>query len=111
MSDAFFFAKVMQFLRPNDKQQPTELPLPANMKDLYDRMEASGHRFETKLLQTGEVSMTITRLDTPEREGEDVDIRITRNGPPVQDGMIEMLVAKRWEEGGDEQDSDGGDQR
>lgn len=95
--EAFFFASAMQFIMPHGKQKLTECPLPIKMKPLYDRMMGSGCRFEVEMLRTGEVSATITRLETDQRDGEDIDIRITANGPAVQDGMIEMLVAKSWE--------------
>jgi hypothetical protein len=110
-----FFAEVIQFLRPNGKQwvditrhrslKKTECPLPIALEDLYNEMHEHGCRFEIELLQTNEVSTTITRLDTPEREGEDIDIRITVNGPSVQAGMREMLERRPWKRGDNERSS------
>lgn len=115
MSEPFFFAQATQFLRPNGRQRKTECPLPIQMKRLYDEMMKHGCEFQVEQLNTGLVSATITRLDTNEQEGSDLDIRITSNGPAVQDGMTEMLLAKSWlrVEGGDdgEQDVDGRPER
>ena len=93
-----YTADVVQFLRPNGRQKPITTQLPADTHDAYRAMLAAGCRFETEVLRTQEVSVTITR------DEKDFDISVTPNGPEVQGGMVAMLQARLWEEEPDTDD-------
>ena len=97
MSDSVFTVDVVQFLRPEGKQiaVTTKLPIRNSVEvlaDLYLDMLGHGCRFETEVLRTEEVSVTIS---DPKRK-IDVDVSVTPNGPEVQRGMIEILKRQSW---------------
>lgn len=85
-----FTAEVIQFLLPhgNKRSQTTELD-EALLED-YNHMRESGAMFHAEILQTGEVSITISH------EEEDVDIEVVPNGPQVQEAMERMLRRRAW---------------
>ena len=90
-------AVVTQYLRPNGQKQTVETTLPDEVLNLYNEMIAADCRFEAEVLTTEQVSTSITSMHGDEGEPMDIDSRITPNGPEVQQGMIAMLKAKRWE--------------
>lgn len=92
MSDATFTAAVVQFFRPFGDRKIEETELPIEVQPAYEEMRKSGCRFEAEVLATGMVSMTISNPKTE----EDIDISLTRNGPEVQAGMVEMLKRGLW---------------
>lgn len=85
-----YSADVIQFLRPDGRQKSITTQLPADTYDAYRAMLAAGCRLEAEVLLTEQVSMTITR------DGEDLDISLTPNGPEVQVGVAAMLRAGLW---------------
>lgn len=85
-----FKADVMQFIMPHGDENPTSTQLPIAAEPLYLAMLEHGCRFEAEMLQTREISVTITSQD------DDIDISITPNGPDVQVGMVAMLERQPW---------------
>jgi hypothetical protein len=82
--------KLIQFLRPDGRENPVETDLPDCANDDYQDMLAAGCRFEAEMLMTDEVSVTISD------DGSDIDISLTPNGPEVQRGMVAMLSRRLW---------------
>lgn len=92
-SNERFEVPVIQFLMPNGQRRDTSTHLPSSCRDAVDSMHEAGCRFEAEMLQTGEISVTIS----DPKEEIDVDISVTGNGPEVQTGMIAMLERRSWE--------------
>lgn len=76
---------VVQFLRPNGREQVGQMELPDSAAAAYEKMIRDGCRFEAEILTTGAVSVTISNHE------RDLDISLTDNGPAIQEGMVKML--------------------
>lgn len=90
--DETFEAEVVQFLMPDGRRRDTSTKLPMACRPAVEEMQKAGCRFEAEMLTTGEISVTISNP----KEGEDIDISLTPNGPEVQAGMIAMLDRAMW---------------
>lgn len=80
-----------QFMMPTGRPKPVKIDRPENISDMAHALIAKGYRFECEMLQTGEVSFTITDEDA------DHEIEVCDNGPDVPvriDAMIERFAAK-----------------
>lgn len=85
-----FLAQVRQYMRPDGRQRQEETHLPLEHFDSYLEMLHAGYCFEAEVLQTGEVSVTIS-------DGEqDIDSEVVQNGLAVQKAMVEMLNRGLW---------------
>lgn len=81
---------LVQFLRGNGRQKLVTMELPDECRESYQDMINHDCRFEIEVLTIGAVLTTISQ------DGEDLDCRVTVNGPQVQGGMIAMLKQKDW---------------
>lgn len=81
---------VKQYMRPNGRPLIRSTELPVTVKPLYDDMTARGFRFEAEVLSTGLVSITISD------DNSDVDVDVVPNDPSIQNAMVKMLKAERW---------------
>ena len=90
MKATTFEAFVMQYMRPDGRQNPQQCELPIEQQPAYQEMWDYDCRFEAEELQDGMVSVTISNGE------EDIDISLTVNGPEVREGMIAMLERHRW---------------
>ena len=84
-------AEVVQYLRPNGRQKLITTRLPIDTYDAYRAMLTAGCRLEAEVLMTGQVSVTIFDRE----KEEDLDCRVVKNGPTVQEAMAAMLRACR----------------
>lgn len=85
-----FLAHVRQYMRSDGRQRQEETHLPFEHLDTYKEMLRAGYYFEAEVLQTGEVSVTISDGD------QDIDAEVVPNGPEVQRAMVGMLNRGLW---------------
>ena len=78
-----------QYTWPNGEPRQIFVGRPPEVMNKAFAIIAAGFRFETELLTTGEVSLT---LHDPETE-EDVDIEVVPNGPEVP-AAVDRLVER-----------------
>lgn len=90
MTTTSYAVSVVEFLMPDGRTRNVTTELPIETESLYRDMVAAGCRFEAEMLQTGKVSVTITK------EGEDVDIEITMDCSSIQKAMAAMLKRELW---------------
>ena len=89
-----FTANVIQYLMPHGRSKKVTTELPIESKPIYDAMISAGYSFEAEMLQTEEVSVTISE-DCD--DSADIDCEVIPNDSGVQVAMIEMLKRKQWE--------------
>ena len=82
---------VTQFLRPAGRERSIHTLLNKEVMDLYCQMKKAGCCFESEVLSSGEVSVSISNGE------EDLAIEIVENGPDVQLAMEDLLRTKCWE--------------
>ena len=92
MSETHFEIDIVQFMRPDGRQNPQKTDLPIRFKEAYDEMLTAGCRFEAEVLTTNEVSITITHP-----EHGDLGIEIIPNGPKVPEAMNRLMEERPWE--------------
>ena len=81
---------VIQFMLPNGRKEYHTATLPIETKRLYEDMIAHNCRFESEVLTTGHMSITISN------DEEDVDCVLTDNGQKALKYMADMLKRERW---------------
>jgi hypothetical protein len=86
-----FTADVTQFLRPNGRQRQTTTDLPVTCAENYKQMLAHGCRLEAEVLNTDEVSVTISTGES------DLDVIIHSNGLGLQEAIADMINRKAWD--------------
>jgi len=96
-----FTADIIQFMRPDGRQVERTVELPKQFEPNYLNMINSGCRFESEVLSTGEVSLTLANT----AEEEDVDIEVVENGPEVPLALVGMLKRLLWYPKGDSEKS------
>ena len=77
----------MQYLKPDGRKRPILIERPDDIVEKSEAITDEGYRFETEILTTGEVSVTI--FDPTEEV--DVAIEICRNGPGVGEAVDRMI--------------------
>lgn len=81
---------VREFIPPHGRQKMTSLEIPDRYTELYQEMISSGCELQAELLNTGEVSLTVTNSD------RDVDIIIVSVGPSVMEAVCQLLENANW---------------
>lgn len=77
----------IQYMLPNGERRHREIERPEPIEKKAREILAAGLRFESEVLQTGHVSVTIF---DPSVE-EDAAIKIIPNGPQVPEAIDEMI--------------------
>jgi len=80
--------RVVQFLRPNGRQQECFTDISERCETSYVDMTRAGGRLTAEELTTGEISLCV---EHPEHG--DFDSRVVVNGPPVTRAIEEMFDA------------------
>lgn len=88
-----FEVDVIQYLMPNGRRRHCKTDLPVDVKPAYEDMQQHNCRFESEMLTTGEVSLTIYDPDSE----SDIDIEVVKNGPDIQTAMARMLKRGLWQ--------------
>ncbi len=91
-TQAAYEVEVIQYLRPDGRNKKVTTELPIETESLYQDMLSTNCRFESEVLMTGEISVSISN------EEGDLDIEIITNGPEVQESMVTMLKRQKWRE-------------
>lgn len=76
----------IQYLRPNGRPVRVFIRRPKPIEEKAQAVINSGLRFECEMLNTGEVSFTVSDSD-----GEDVLIELCSNGPPVLKAVDKLV--------------------
>ena len=85
-------AEIIQYLLPNGRLRKMYVDLPDENKSKYIEMTNAGCRLEAEILTHGLVSLTVFDF----KNGEDIDIEIVDNGPPVIKAYIKLLNNRLW---------------
>ena len=79
--------EITQFIAPYGEQRIRFAEVPDDCAVGYEAMRRHGCRLTAEVLSTGHVSQCI------EHDEGDFDIKITKNGPDVQEALVRMLRA------------------
>ena len=74
-----------QYLLPNGRRQQTQIFRPKEITDKAESIIEAGYRFESEVLTTDEVSLTIVGKNA------DLEIEVCHNGPQVLDAIDRMI--------------------
>lgn len=75
-----------QYIRPHGRAVPVSIEVADDIAAKAQTIMSRGLCFECEVLNTGEVSLTIT-----DPEEGDLDIRVLPNGPGIREG-VEALI-------------------
>lgn len=94
-----------QYLLPDGRKRHTYMPAPDAVFAKAQSIMDAGMRFEAEVLNTGDVSTTITHPDYG-----DLDITIHANGPGLHEAIHAMIerfdLSKSWDEEGEDVDQE-----
>lgn len=77
-----------QFLLPNGRRREVTTEVSQEAWDKAQDIKEAGFNFEIEVLNTGQVSATISSVEA----GVDLAHSITPNGPEVQEGIEKMIT-------------------
>jgi len=79
-----------QYLLPNGRKRTVRIERPIEIEALADEIVMSNLVFETEMLMTGQISLTVSNRE------EDLDSEIVPNGPEVP-LAVDRLVKRVYE--------------
>lgn len=81
---------VKQYIRSEDQIEHVTIELPNQYIDAYNEMTEYGFWFEAEVLQSSQVTITISN------GSKDVDSVLVENGPGISGAMEDMLLRGWW---------------
>ena len=78
--------EIIQFLRPDGRQQMVKTAIPSELKPKYDAIRDAGLRMTAEVLSTGKVSIWIEDPGRGDFQGA-----IVNNGPEVPGAIQDLL--------------------